>query len=332
MPLIRKHLLGVLLVVAACPTTSYALSCKSDPDERNEFWDLLGTALAVPADAPDGTIIWESEQRSLPVVCSDDYHTGKRETVYFYLNPANVSVGQGIRVGIRYGSQMITQASGSVSTGYDSYYRCGWLGNDDCNIFYKARFILNFKVFIEKYGKTPANGQASTANAYQVFQLDGQGGLTPKPEGNLKYIISGMNKIRFVPCSPELTITPSVVNFQRALTSSAKVGQVASSANFSLDLIRNCDTPYAVDARFTPIAGTASVIDKLLVPNQNTSVGIALTRQDNNQQVPFGNWFKLTDLTTPGLIRNEFRADLVWRGPAIPGAFEASALVDLSFK
>lgn len=329
MPPIRKHLLGLLLIAAACPSTSYALSCKLDPSKTAVFKEALGTTLAVPADAPDGTIIWESTERALPVICADDYEMGLDETVYFYINPAKVSVGQGIRVGIRYRSQVITQASGTISTGYSSFYGCNWA---NCTGWDKARFTLNFSVFIEKFGKTPANGQASTASEYRVFQLDGKGGLNPKPDSNLNYVITGMNNIRFVPCSPELTITPSVVNFRRALTSSAQVGQVASSANFSLDLIRNCDTPYAVNARFTPVAGTASVIDKLLVPTQNTSVGIALTRQDSNQPVPFGDWFKLSELTTPGLIRNEFRADLIWRAPATAGAFEASALVELFFK
>ncbi|MEN5302459.1 MULTISPECIES: fimbrial protein [unclassified Pseudomonas] len=329
MTLIRKHLLGLLFIVASCPATSYALSCKLDPSKAAVFKEALGTALAVPADAPDGTIIWESAPHSLPVICADDYETGIREDVYFYVNPAKATIGKGIRVGIRYGSQTITQSSGAVTTGYNSLHGCSWA---NCAGWDKARFTLNFTVFIEKYGATPTDGQASTLGEYRVFQLDGKGGLNPKPNSNLNYVVTGMNNIRFVPCSPELTILPSVVNFRRALASSAQVGQVASSADFSLDLVRSCDTPYTVNARFTPVAGSASVIDKLLVPNNNSSVGIALTHQDSNQPVPFDSWFKLADLTVPGVVRNTFRADLIWRSAPIPGSFEAMALVDLYYK
>lgn len=329
MTLIRKHLLGLLLVAASCPATSYALSCKLDPSMEAVFKEALGTALAVPADAPDGTLIWESAPHSVPVICADDYETGIKEDVYFYVNPAKANIGQGIRVGIRYNSQTITQNSGAVATGYNSLYGCTWA---NCTGWDKARFTLTFTVFVEKHGETPSDGQASTLNEYRVFQLDGKGGLNLKPNSNLNYVITGMNNIRFVPCSPELTVSPSVVNFGRALTSSAQVGQVARSANFSLDLVRTCDTPYAVSARFTPVSGSASVMDKLLVPASNSSVGIALTQLANNQSVPFNSWFKLADLTIPGLIRNEFRADLMWRSAPIAGPFEATALIDLYYQ
>jgi len=328
MNLIRKHLLGLLFVAASCPATSYALSCKLDPSMASVMKEALGTTLAVPADAPDGTIIWESAPHSVPVICADDYERGK-EDIYFYVNPANANVGNGIRVGIRYGSKTITQSWGAVTTGYNTFYGCKWA---NCTGWDKARFTLTFTVFIEKYGTTPTNGQASTRSEYRVFQLDGGYMLNPKPDSNLNYVVTGMNNIRFVPCSPELTILPSVVNFRRALASSAQVGQVASSASFSLDLTRSCDTPYTVSARFTPVAGSASIIDKLLVPTNNTSVGIALTQQDSNQSVPFAAWFKLADLAAPGVSHNPFRADLIWRSAPIPGPFEATALVDLYYQ
>ncbi|HCD6626378.1 TPA: fimbrial protein [Pseudomonas aeruginosa] len=329
MPSIRNSLLGMLLIAAAAPASSYALSCNLDPSRSAEIVESLGTALAVPADAPDGTIIWESEQRDVPVICADDYETGIKEDVYFYVNPGRVEVGKGIRVGIRYRSQAIVQNTGAVNTGYNSFHGCNWA---NCTGWDKARFRLLFSVFIEKYGETPVNGQVGGHDRYRVFQLDGRNGLNPRPNSNLNYVVTGINNIRFVPCSPELTFTPPVVNFPRAFFGASQVGQIASSANFSIGLVRTCETPYTVNMRFTPATGSASVIDKLLVPNNNNSVGIALTRQDTLQPVPFDTWFKLADLTTSGLIQNEFRADLIWRSAPVPGTFEATALVDMFYK
>lgn len=331
MPQIRKYVQGLLLAAAASPAISYAMSCKLDPDNAIIFKEALGAALALPADIPDGTVIWESKQGSWAVVCEDDQKTATREPINIYINPANMNIGQGVRVGIRYKSQTYTQASGSISTGVNLYDGCSWIWVT-CKDNYKTRLTLNFQVFIEKFGNIPANGQPTTATEYRVFQLDGKEGLNSEPNKNLNYFITGVNNIKFIPCLPELNITPSTINFHPVLASSAKIGEVADSANFRIDLLKNCRTPYTINAQFTPVAGTGSVIDKMLVPNQNTSVGIAITRQDTNQQIPFGSWFKLTELTTAGLIRTEFRADLIWRAPSVPGAFEASALIDLSFK
>ncbi|MGE8098571.1 fimbrial protein [Pseudomonas fluorescens] len=324
----KKLLLTSLLAFAASPATSFALSCKEDETESASIKEALGTALAVPADAPDGTIIWESASKSINVICADDYERGPEE-IYFHINPANVSIGNGIRIGIRYNSAPITQSNGKVSTDISSHLGCNWA---NCTGWNKAKFPLSFSVFIEKYGPTPSSGQASTLTEYRVFQLDGAGDLNPKPNTNLNYVVTGINNIRFVPCTPELTITPSVVNFRRALSGTAQIGQVASTANFSLSLLRSCDTPYTVNARFATTPGGGSVISNLLVPPNNSSVGISLVRQETNEKIPFNTWFKLAALTEAGQIRNDFRADLIWRTAPVPGTFEAAVIVDMFYK
>lgn len=324
----KTFALTLLLAASASPATSFALSCKEDGTNSAISKDSLGTALAVPADAPDGTIIWESPLHTIKVICADDYERGE-ETVYFHMNPANVSIGDGIRVGIRYKNSAITSSSGKVSTGFSSHTGCNWA---NCTGWDKAKFTLTFSIFIEKYGPTPPSGQASSRPEYRVFQLDGVGGLNPKPNSNLNYVVTGINNIRFIPCSPELTITPSIVNFRRALSSTAGVGKIASSANFSLGLSRSCDTPYTVNARFASTAGGGSVINNLLVPPNNSSVGISLARSETNENVPFDTWFKLTDLTGRDQSKNDFKADLIWREPPKPGTFEASVIVDLFYK
>ncbi|PIB44547.1 hypothetical protein AOA59_11140 [Pseudomonas sp. 2822-15] len=325
---LTKRLLPLLLCgCAALPATSYALSCVEDGSGAYVDINPLGTSLAVAADAPDGTIIWESGPRSTNVLCKDDRNHG-REEVYFYVNPANVSIGQGIRVGIRYNNAPITQSTGKVGTGFYSDRGCNW---SNCTGWDKARFTLNFSVFIEKYGKTPPSGQASTLAQYRVFQLDGVRGLNTNPNSNLNYIVTGMNDIRFVPCAPELTITPSVVNFPTP-SRKAQVGAVASTANFNLSLRKVCDTPYTVNARFATTPGGGSVINGLLVPANNSSVGISLSRADSDQRLPFNDWFTLQTLMGSGQARNDFRADLSWRTLPIPGAFDAAVVVDMFYK
>ncbi|WP_342623007.1 hypothetical protein [Pseudomonas alkylphenolica] len=328
MPTQKKLLLTCLLALGVSPATCFALLCKEDRTEQVISKQDLGTAIAVAADAPDGTIIWESEPRSINVRCADDNNSG-REYIYFHMNPGKVNIGQGLRIGIRYKSNAITQSSGAVSTGYDSWTGCYGGG---CTGWDRARFTLNFSVFVEKYGATPVSGQATTSKEYRVFQLDGKGGLNMTPDSNLNYVISGLDKIRFVPCSPELFVSPSVVNFSRIRTDEAQIGKVAGSGSFSLGLKKDCDTPYTVSARFSASAGGGKIVDNLLVPPKNSSVGISLYRQETNEKVPFSTWFPLAVLTGKEYSTNEFRADLVWRANPVLGPFDASLVIDLFYK
>ncbi|MEO8489981.1 fimbrial protein [Pseudomonas sp.] len=327
MSLTKRFLPLLLWGCVALPGTSYALACREDGTNSVITSEALGTALAVAADAPNGSIIWESGPRSVNVICKDDFFHG-REEVYFYVNPARVSIGKGIRVGIRYNNMPITQSSGKVGTGFFSDRGCT---ASSCVGWDKARFTLNFSVFIEKYDPTPPSGQASQLTSYRVFQLDGVLGLNPRPNSNFNYVVTGMNGIRFVPCTPELTISPSTVIFPTP-SRKASIGEVASTANFSLNLRKGCDTPYTVSARFATTPGGGSVIDGLLVPPNNSSVGILLSRAESDKQLPFNTWFTLQELMGLGQSHDEFRADLKWRTPPVPGAFDAAVVVDMYYK
>ncbi|MNJ72489.1 hypothetical protein D3C77_691460 [compost metagenome] len=68
------------------------------------------------------------------------------------------------------------------------------------------------------------------------------------------------------------------------------------------------------------------------MPSNNSSVGISLVRQETNATVAFDKLFKLADVSTPEQIKNNFRADLIWRSTPIPGPFDAAAIVDLFYQ
>ncbi|MGY3256072.1 fimbrial protein [Pseudomonas chlororaphis] len=316
---------AVFLFLLGVPLKSFALSCLVDGSNSASFNEALGTDLAVQADAPDGTIIWESEARSVPVVCVANEYAGK-EDVYLYLNPANVNVGAGIRVGIRYNGVAITQSSGKYNTGHNSHEGCTW---SNCS-GWRAKFTLKFSVFIEKYGSTPTTGQATTLKSYRVFQLDGVGGLNQTPNSNLNYILTGIDRIRFIPCSPKLTVTPNTVDFGRLSSNGGQSGQQIIASKFSLNLKRDCTTPYTVNARFTPKTG--SILNGLLVPANNSSVGISLLREENNEKLAYNSWFKLTDMTGASPIKVDLLAQLFWRAKPVLGPFSAAVIIDLFYK
>ncbi|ROL81466.1 hypothetical protein BLX41_04770 [Pseudomonas protegens] len=320
-----KLLSPVLLLLTALPTTSHALSCKSS-DGSAKITEALGTPLAIPANAPNGTVIWESEERTVNVVCTDDQNIKSKEQIFFYVNPERKSIGQGIQIGIRYNDKKIVQSSGSYATGNSTWNNCSGTG---CNNW-EARFSLKFTVFVEKFGTAPTSGNIPALNDYRVFQLDGSGGLNNKKDSNINYIVNGLNNIRFVACEPEIKITPASLDFGRVAITAVQIGKVAGSKSFTVGLNRGCDTPYTVNARFTPTKG--KILEDKLVPNDNPSVGISIRNLQNNIQVPFSKWFKLTDLKDKSYTNN-FEADLIWlQNKPIGGKFNAGVTMDLYYQ
>ena len=74
------------------------------------------------------------------------------------------------------------------------------------------------------------------------------------------------------------------------------------------------------------------MINGLLVPDNNNSVGISLSRAESDQPLPFNDWFTLQQLMGLGQSHDEFRADLKWRTLPKPGAFDAAVVVDMYYK
>lgn len=249
------------------PATSFALMCKADDSAKSvTITEPIGVVLAVPADAPDGTIIWESPTRTINVICSDNLDVGQ-EGVYFYVNPAKVSVGTGIRVGIRYKGVPITLETGRYFTGHNTWEGCTWA---NCTGWRSTVFADLLGVCAEVW-RDPLNRAGNNRHKLSDLPAGRLWGLNNVQDSNLNYVLTGLDNVRFVPCSPQLSISPGTVDFGEVFVLGATVGGVAASKRVNLNLQRACTTPYTVNARFTPTAGT--VVDGLLVPEKTTPSG-----------------------------------------------------------
>lgn len=323
-----RSLISALLLFT--PVTSFALVCKDKGTGSSVIQADLGSTVAIPASAPEGTVVWRSDQFNVQVECFKDGLQAQQEEVFVYLNPDNRLVGQGIRVGLTFNGVDYLQSSGRIGTG-QSLPVCNE-GASNIDACPRINFNLALSVFIEKFGPTPPSGVASQLQDYRLLQLDSAEGLNPLPGYNLSYVINNLSGLRFVACDAELQVIPETVEFGAIGIQQVAVGRVIDRRPFSLMTNRTCDTPFSLGAQFKPVSGIVS--GDFLVPVANDGVGIRIVNSSNGATLPYNQPFHLADLLgNDSSAKADFDAELVWQTPnPKAGAFEAEVIIDLFYK
>jgi len=315
------------LLAVILPQAGMAMTCKTQGAGETVVRADLSSSVAIPATLPNGTAVWRSERLNLAVECARD-RPGAAEEVFAYLNPDNLQIGQGIRAGMTLNGTDYLQSTGRIPT-QQIVPACHDANLAGCP---KASFNLPFSVFIQKYGPTPPSGDASNLLDYRMFQLDSGSGMNPVPDHNLNYVINNLGGLRFVACSAELRVMPETVEFGDVAIRNVRVGEVATFERFALATSRICDSPFSLNARFTPVSGTLS--GDQLVPVNNDSIGIRITNARTNVPLRYNEPFHATDLLGENYSATaDLNAELVWRKNApTPGPFSAEVMVDLFYK
>ena len=330
----RSHVLpsarALLLVFLLSPATCFALVCKTQGAGETTIRDDLGSSVAIPANVPEGDVVWRSERLNLQVECIKDGMPAAREEVFLYINPDNRPIGQGIRAGVTVAGIDYLQSSGRISTG--QFLPVCHEGEANIGACPEVVFNLSFSVFIEKFGPTPPSGVASDLHDYRVFQLDSGAGLNPLPGATLSYQLNDLSGLRFVACDAGLQVLPETVEFWHVGIQQVAVGKVIERRPFSLVTTRECDSPFSLGARFKPVTG--SLAGNYLIPAANTGVGIRIVNRRDDSILRYNEPFHLADLLGDDkAARVDFEAELVWQTKTPKaGPFEAEVMVDLFYK
>lgn len=324
-----SHWCPTFLLALMVPATGMGMTCKTQGSGETAIYADLSSSVAIPATLPDGSAVWRSERLNVVVECSREA-SGPAEDVVVYLNPENRQIGQGIRAGLTLNGIDYLQGNGRIPT-QQVLPACSE-GAGNIPACPKVNFNLPFSVFIQKYGPTPPSGAASDASDYRMFQIDSGNGMSPVPDNNLNYIINDLRGLRFVACNAQLRVLPETVDFGIVPIKNVRVGEVATFQRFALASSRTCDSPFSLNARFTPVSGRLS--GDVLIPNDNNSIGIRITHAPAHRPIRFHEPFHIIDLlgdTYSGTA--DFNAELVWQtNTPVPGPFSAEVLVDLFYK
>lgn len=325
--LLLKRLSAVLLLWLSGPATGFALVCSVQGSAEQVLRGDLGSTVAIPASLPNGEVVWRSERHTVQVECAREGQQAIAQEVFVYLNPDNLSIGQGIRAGLTL--EGVDHFAGRIPTG--QVLPVCHEGDSNIEACPRVRFTLGFSVFIQKFGATPPSGMPGELPDYRMFQLGGSA-PGPLPGRSLSYVINNLRGLRFIACDAELQVSPETLEFGGLPIRQVVVGKVFERRPFTLTTRRTCDSPFSLDARFRPVTG--SLERELLVPTANPSLGIRIVRTANNEIVRYNQLFHLADLPgdTPTATA-EFNAELLWQTTrTVPGPFDADVMIDLYYK
>ncbi|BAV75725.1 putative fimbrial protein [Pseudomonas chlororaphis subsp. aurantiaca] len=324
--------LSLLLVLSQ---KSYALACKKDGTQASDAI-TVSTTIAVSNTLPKDTVLWRSDNYSISITCWQDQGGYGPEYVYFYLSPRDrglTQLGPDLEVGIHLNGTdlrctQLQQCRAQLPILFSGCYNAGGCRNQ------AQTFPLNFNFFLSK--RSPPSpgkeGSLSSAPTYPAFQLDGVHGLNTKPDSNFFMILNGLNRLRYISCSSNLIISPKTVDFGSIAAASAQTNKVIEEVPFSITAVKGCTSAYGLNAQLTPVAATV-VGGDTLVPNNNTSVGISLLKQQDRSVIPFNKEFTLVESSRDQMVVKNFLAQLKWRtNQAILGKFNATAAIDVFYK
>lgn len=299
--------------------SAQALDCVEQGTNLVDMPPIPIGQLAIPANVPVGTKIWESNDIIMTAYC-DNVLGSNMDVVHFYFNPDSQSLGEGLKLGVTYNGQDLEQNEQRISTN-STPIRTGQ----------NVTFHIIFRLYIKLDGHAPSNGSYGGANEFVVFQLDGSGGLNKTPTAkNVRYSLSGLQGIRFLACGSDIKVYPEsqIVNFANIQSKTLLKGE-SINLPFSIKATKQgCVDNFSLQAEFS----TASpLIGDNAIDLQN---GAKLMLYNELQQaIRFNYYADFAELNNINEVKKDFTATV----SAIPGReillgqFDASVIVKVNY-
>ncbi|MDV5226131.1 MULTISPECIES: fimbrial protein [Providencia] len=274
--------------------------------------------LAIPADTPAGTIIWQSDPMTVTVFC-DNVLGNMVDVVHMYFNPTSQKLGTGLLLGANYQGQQLERDKQKVS-----------LGTPPISGKQNVTVVVNFTLYIKVTGVVPPSGHYDGDNQFTVFQFDGSGGINTTPGAkNLRYSISGLTGIRFLKCGADIKVYPESqqIDFGQLMITELNRGQEFTKQFQVQALKRGCLDNFSMNVNF-------ETTDKLngdyaIDLGNGTNLTIA---DDKNNLVKF-NYFEFFGSLPKGStsVTRTYNASIKKSSTVKTGSFNASTIVRINY-
>lgn len=312
--------IALLFVAMLLSQAAYALDCvEKGTNVVNKPGIPIGQ-LAIPSNIAPGTKIWESRDITVTAYC-DNVLGSVYDQVWFYFNPLGQSLGPGLQLGVNYLGQDLQANAARLNT-----------NTSPITSGQNVTVTVTFRLYIKVTNDLPSSGNYIGTDSFTVFQLDGSGGINVTVGAkNLKYTLSGLGIVRFIPCGADLVISPAsqVVNFgsfnqARLLSSNNNLSQP-----FSITAIKQgCLANFSIQAQFltaNPLVGDNAI---------DLQNGIKLTiYDDKNQAIVYNRYADFAQLNNITQVTRNYTARLnaIEGQPIKLGQFDATAIIKINY-
>jgi len=345
--------LAALVLLLALPNAAWALSCKNAVTESiNQVISLQDEITISKGDAVRGRLLWRSEEFTVNFRCVDAQGAPQGEDAYFYWDPdmTVARIHPSIEVGVTIknvdhringGNPRLFVGQGTSPPANRQNCRMYWNNARAKQCATSRMLFVTFSIYIKATGSPPPpSGHIDNNGVYDLFQVDGEGGLNTTPNSNFRAGISGLGQIHFIACNPNITVignSGSTVDFGRIPIADINKGAIQSQIPFQIqvDMTHPGAGNECSNRMLIASISTLNIVTdgSVIVPKLNGGFGIAISQADTpGHFIQFKKSIPLGPVNNT-LMNYDFLASLIWTDDTAKlGPFSATATVNVTFR
>ena len=316
--IIKQYGFYFLFIFAFFSPKTFALDCVEAGTGVVDKPAIPVGQLAIPADTPSGSIVWQSNPMTVTVYC-DNVLGSSVDVVHMYFNPKSQTLGTGLLLGANYQGQQLERNQQRVN-----------LGTNPIRKGESVTVIVTFTLYIKVTGVVPPSGNYSGDNQFTVFQFDGSGGINEWPGAkNLKYSISGLQGIRFLKCGADIKVYPESqqIDFGQLMITDLNQGKEFKK-DFQIQAVkRGCLDNFSMNINFETTDPTSG---QYAIDLKNGTTLSILDDQANKIQLNYFQFFGTLPLGSTSVTR-DYSAVVKKVGAVSTGPFSASTIVRINY-
>ncbi len=280
--------------------------------------------MAIPADTPDGTILYSSPRMTKRLNCESP--PGISRSIVQIITTADYNRFLSMTNGIRFTVYVDGYAFNSQGTHILGYTSSSGNGNDQ----FSKNLSISYDIRVDKSkGSIPAQGTMLSGGFESLYAM--LAGSYNRPRGVISLYTPD---ITYIPCTMNVSVSPETIDFGAVKSGDLEKGVKLQRA-FSTLIKKNkgcsmaVSAPFGINMYFEP---TNPVINTDGSLKLNGGVGLSIA-DSTGRAIAFNAAQKIDDVKVESILKNDFKASLhkVSGQDIKTGPFSADVVVRLSY-
>ncbi|EBH9039130.1 TPA: fimbrial protein [Salmonella enterica] len=284
---------------------------------------LSAPQMSIPADTPDGTVLYTSPKITKTITCSVDYST--RPSSVSFLTTADFRAFLAVRNGVKFtiyiddqvfDKEVFPSTVGVVPAGR--------------NQSFKKNVTIWFDIKVDRSrGKIPVSGTYLSGGFQSIFLL-----LNNRYDIHRGVLSVATPNITYIPCTMALSVNPETIDFGVIKSSDLEKG-IKFQRRFTTLIQKSkactiaASAPFGINMFFEPTASTLNADGSL---NLNNGLGLSIS-DTSGKYVPYNTEWKIDDVRVESILENHFTANLqkISGQDLKTGPFSADVVVRINY-